>query len=103
VKVDAKDRDRYLGVIERRVRTGRTGSRWLMFSLAGMKDHGTQGERLNALTSATIARQASGAPVAEWEPARLDEGGGWENNYLFLCQLHGYDGGLKSFTLRNAS
>ena len=24
-------------------------------------------------------------------------------NYLFLCQLHGYDGGLKSFTLRNAS
>ncbi len=80
------DRDKYLGVIERRVRSGRTGSRWLMFSLAGMKDHGTQGERLNALTSATIARQAGGAPVDEWEPGRLDEGGGWENNYLKVEQ-----------------
>jgi len=85
-RVDPKDRDRYLGVLERRVRTGRTGSRWLMFSLAGMKDHGTQGERLNALTTATIARQAGGTPVAEWEPARLDEGGGWENNYLKVEQ-----------------
>jgi CBS domain-containing protein len=80
------DRDRYLGVIERRVKSGRTGSRWLMFSLASMKDHGTQGERLNALTSATIARQAGGAPVSDWEPARLDEGGGWENNYLKVEQ-----------------
>ena len=26
---------RYLGVVERRVRTGRTGSRWLLLSLAG--------------------------------------------------------------------
>jgi CBS domain-containing protein len=85
-RIDAKDRDRYLGVLERRVRTGRTGSRWLMFSLAGMKDHGTQGERLNALTTATIARQSTGLPVAEWEPARLDEGGGWENNYLKVEQ-----------------
>jgi CBS domain-containing protein len=80
------DRDRYLGVIERRVKSGRTGSRWLMFSLASMKDHGTQGERLNALTSATIARQAGGTPVSDWEPARLDEGGGWENNYLKVEQ-----------------
>jgi CBS domain-containing protein/gamma-glutamyl:cysteine ligase YbdK (ATP-grasp superfamily) len=82
----AVDRDRYLRVIEQRVRTGRTGSRWLMFSLAGMKDHGTQGERLNALTSATIARQTGGTPVSEWEPGRLDEGGGRENNYLKVEQ-----------------
>jgi len=84
--VDAKDRDRYLSVIERRVKSGRTGARWALFSLAAMKDHGTQGERLNALTMATIARQSSGAPVAEWEPARLDEGGGWKNNYLKVEQ-----------------
>jgi CBS domain-containing protein len=82
----AADRDRYLSVIDRRVKSGRTGARWLLFSLAAMKDHGTQGERLNALTMATIARQASGAPVADWEPARLDEGGGWKNNYLRVEQ-----------------
>ena len=86
VGVDAKDRDRYLSVIDRRVRSGRTGARWMLFSLAAMKDHGTQGERLNALTMATIARQASGTPVADWEPARLDEGGGWKNNYLKVEQ-----------------
>ena len=80
------DRDKYLGVIERRVRSGRTGSRWLMFSLGAMKDHGTQGERLNALTAATIARQADGAPVDDWAPARLDEGGGWKQNYLKVEQ-----------------
>jgi hypothetical protein len=56
------DRDRYLGVIERRVSSAHTGSRWLLLSLAAMKDHGTQAERLNALTSATVARQSSGAP-----------------------------------------
>ena len=84
--VVAADRDKYLGVIERRARSGRTGSRWLMFSLAAMKDHGTQGERLNALTSATIARQAAGLPVSDWEPGRLDEGGGWKNNYLKVEQ-----------------
>jgi CBS domain-containing protein len=84
--VDKKDRDHYLGVIERRVKTGRNGARWLLYSLAAMKDHGTPGERLNALTLATIARQKSGRPVSEWEPARLEEGGGWANNYLKVEQ-----------------
>ena len=46
--IDDADRERYLGVVERRVRTGRTGSRWMLHSLADMKDHGTPGERLTA-------------------------------------------------------
>ena len=66
--IDPADRDRYLGIIERRVGTGRTGSRWLMFSLAAMKDEGTLGERLNALTMATVARQRAGLPVSQWLP-----------------------------------
>ncbi len=85
--VTAADRDRYLGVIERRVASGRSGSRWTLFSLGAMKDHGTPGERLNALTLATVARQVSGLPVAEWEPARLEEGGGWRNNYVKVEQI----------------
>ena len=52
-----------------------------------MKDHGTPAERLNALTLATVKRQKSGLPVSEWEPARLDEGGGWKNNYLKVEQF----------------
>ncbi len=84
--VDAADRERYLGILERRVRSGRTGSKWLLFSLAAMKDEGTLGERLNALTMATVARQRAGIPVSQWEPATRSEGGGWKNNYLKVEQ-----------------
>src|SRR4030095_3369025 len=80
------DRRRYLGVIEQRVRTGRTGSRWMLHSLAAMRHHGTPAERLNALTAAIAARHADPRPVAEWEPARLEEGGGWKHNYLKVEQ-----------------
>ncbi|MBK6531785.1 MAG: hypothetical protein IPF99_19895 [Deltaproteobacteria bacterium] len=38
-----------------------------------MKDRGTQGALLTALTAAMIARQKTDAVVADWEPARLDE------------------------------
>jgi CBS domain-containing protein/gamma-glutamylcysteine synthetase len=84
--VDAADRERYLGVLDRRARSGRTGSRWLLFSLAAMKDEGTLGERLNALTMATVARQRAGLPVSEWEPAARSEGGGWKHNYVKVEQ-----------------
>jgi CBS domain-containing protein len=55
------------------VRTGRTGSRWLLSSWSALKDKATSGERSNALVAATVRRQQTGRPVAEWERARLDE------------------------------
>ncbi len=71
--VNDADAKRYLGVVERRVRSLHTGSRWSLRSLAEMKPRGTPGEHLAALVAATIARQETGRPVAEWERARLDE------------------------------
>ena len=47
---------------------------------------GKPGERLNALVAATVARQAAGRPVAEWERARLDEAGLARNNYMTVDQ-----------------
>jgi len=84
--IDDDDRRRYLGVIEQRTRTGRTGSRWMLQSLAGMRGKGTAAERLNALTAAIVARQSDRRPVSEWEPAGLAEGGGWKHNYLKVEQ-----------------
>lgn len=89
--VEARDRDRYLGVIERRVRTGHTGSRWLLNSLDGLRAQGTAGERLNSVTAAMVVRQQGGAPVAEWTAASLDEGGGWRHNFLTIEQLMSTD------------
>jgi len=71
--IDAQDSARYLGILDRRVRTMRTGSRWMLQSLAGMKDRGNLGGRLTALVAAMIARQKTDRVVSEWERARLDE------------------------------
>jgi CBS domain-containing protein len=80
-RVEEADAKRYLGIIEKRVRTLHTGARWALRSLAEMKGpattgrrpEGPPGEHLTALVAATIARQETGRPVAEWERARLDE------------------------------
>jgi hypothetical protein len=52
--------DRYLGVIEARVRSEQTGAAWLR------RRHDANGRDLTALTSAYLAQQRTGAPVHEW-------------------------------------
>jgi CBS domain-containing protein len=47
----------------------------LDLSPEAMARGGTVRERLSALTAATAARQATGLPVHEWDPARVDEAG----------------------------
>ncbi len=84
--VDAADATRYLDVIEHRVRSMRTGARWMLQSLAGMKDRGSPGERLTALVAATVARQKTGRAGHEWERARLDEIGSAKSSYHKVSQ-----------------
>jgi CBS domain-containing protein len=84
--VDDADAKKYLGIVEERVRSLRTGSSWQLRSLASMRSHGSQGERLNALVAATIARQEAGRPVVEWERARLDEIYGGHAGYNKVSQ-----------------
>ncbi len=72
-EVDPDDAERYLGILDKRVRALQTGSAWTLRSLAAMGDRGTAGSRATALVAATIARQKGDAPVAEWAPATLDE------------------------------
>lgn len=85
-KIDSGDIDRYLGIIEDRVRCGGTGAQWLRRSLAQMRGHGTQAEQLAALTAATAARQHDQQLGHEWPPARLEEAGGWKQNYMRVEQ-----------------
>ena len=79
--IDGGDIDRYLGVIRERVDCGRTGSSWQLESLAGMQEKGSRGERLGALTAATLERQREGLPGHLWKPAKIAEAGGWKHNY----------------------
>jgi CBS domain-containing protein len=84
--IDEADIKRYLGVVDARVRTARTGSRWLLSSWSALKDKATSGERSNALVAATVQRQQTGRPVAEWERARLDEAEVGRANYQQVDQ-----------------
>lgn len=64
---------RYLTVVEQRVRTARTGARWQMSSWNSLRDRATLSERATAIVAATVQRQLTGRPVADWERARMDE------------------------------
>jgi CBS domain-containing protein len=86
-----EDIDRYLDVIEERVTSKMTGAQWILGSLASMKQRGTQTERLSAITAAMVGRQREGKPVAQWPPARLEEGGGWKLHYLKVEQFMATD------------
>lgn len=72
--IDERDIDRYLGIIDARVRSGQTGAQWQLDSLAQMSSDGTRGERLSALVAGMIRRQKEGNPAHEWSLATLDEG-----------------------------
>jgi CBS domain-containing protein len=85
-KVDEADIKRYLGVVEARVKSTRTGARWQLSSWNALKDKGTPGEKANALVAATVKRQLTRRPVSEWERARLDEAAASVNNYSKVDQ-----------------
>jgi CBS domain-containing protein/gamma-glutamyl:cysteine ligase YbdK (ATP-grasp superfamily) len=80
--IDTRDVDRYLGVLEDRVRSGMTGAQWMLDSLSGMQGQGTPDERLRALVQCAKERQKVGDPIHTWKPASLDDGGGWRHSYL---------------------
>ncbi|MGE0640163.1 MAG: glutamate-cysteine ligase family protein [Thermoanaerobaculia bacterium] len=77
----AADVDRYLGIIEERVRSKRTGAQWQLESYNGLRDRGTRGERLAAITGAIIENQKGGQPVTTWPLASLEDAGGWEKHF----------------------
>jgi CBS domain-containing protein len=85
--IDRDDVDRYIGVFAERVASGHTGSSWALRSFAEMRNQGTEGERINALTGATIRRQKENKPVARWDLADIREGGGWKHNYVKVEQF----------------
>ncbi len=85
--VEQADIDQYLGIIEERVQTGTTGSRWMLRALRSMKGHGTRSERLAAVTSGMVARQMEGKPCHTWDDPKISEAGGWRLNYERIEQL----------------
>jgi CBS domain-containing protein len=76
------DIDRFLGVIEERVSSGKSGSQWLLNSLSEIRKRGTKDEVLTSLTAATVKMQKEGRPVHQWPPAEIMEGTMSKQSYL---------------------
>lgn len=70
------DIDKYLGIIERRVGTRRTGAQWVVASLASMRKeekNASRVDRLNAVVAGMLENQLTGKPGHEWPLATLDQ------------------------------
>ena len=85
--IPSRDVDRYLGVIEGRVRSGVTGAKWSLASLANMEGQGTVNARMRALTKTMVERQFSGEPVHTWPLAKFGDGDGWKHSYRTVGQV----------------
>lgn len=95
-RVDSSDIDKYLGVLEARVRSGQTGARWMLNSLAASKGHEPIDMRVRVLTSTILARQKEDKPVHEWKLAEAGESTDWSQSYQTVGQFMSTD----LFTLR---
>ena len=51
-----------------------------------MGGKGPISERLAAITAGMVSREETGEPSHTWTPAQLEEGGGWQQNYLRVEQ-----------------
>jgi CBS domain-containing protein len=85
--VRTRDIDRYLGVVEERVRSGRTGSQWTFDSLAAMPDKSRVEERYRALTASMYYQQLRGQPVHTWPLADLEAHVDWRDSYRTVSQF----------------
>ena len=90
-KVDKKDIDRFLGIIEERINTSRSGSQWQLDSFNKLRKEGTKDEAIVATTAALFYRQQENIPVHDWSLAELKEAGDWKNRYKYVSQVMSTD------------
>lgn len=78
--VEDADIERYLGVLEGRVRSGRTGAQWMLQSLEAMGGGGTSDLRQRKLAAAILERQQGAEPVHRWEVIKAYGSEGWRQS-----------------------
>ena len=86
-QVESADIERYIGIIEERVESGRSGANWILESHEGLGNAASDAERLSAITGAMRRQQGAGIPVARWKPATVRDSGGWKHHYLRVEQF----------------
>ncbi len=89
--INKKDAEHYLDIFEARVKSGKTGSQWILDSFNQLRRESSNEEAIVATTAALWKRQQTGKPVHEWEPASLTEAGNWMNRFGTIQQIMSTD------------
>ena len=90
-KIDKKDINRFLGIIEERINTSKSGSQWQLDSFNKLRKEGSKDEAVVATTAALFHRQQENIPVHDWSLANLSEAGNWKNRYKYVSQVMSTD------------
>jgi len=85
--IDEADIDRYMGVLEERVKSGRTGARWALDSLEGMSEGNRSHDNMRALTAAMGDNQLTARPVHEWPLAVAGGAEEARESYRYISQI----------------
>jgi CBS domain-containing protein/gamma-glutamylcysteine synthetase len=90
--IESEDIDRYLGVVEERVRCGQTGAQWMLGSLRSMEGEATRDIRLRKLTATMIENQNTGEPVHKWPLIQGNTGlEDWKRSFQTVGQFMSTD------------
>jgi CBS domain-containing protein/gamma-glutamyl:cysteine ligase YbdK (ATP-grasp superfamily) len=91
VGVDGGDIEKFLGILEERVSSEKTGARWMLDSLAAMDKRAKQNVRMRSLTAAMKANQERGEPMHLWDLAEIPQKSDWIDNYKTVEQFMATD------------
>lgn len=89
--IDEEDIQRLLEVIEKRVKSEKTGAVWMINSLAAMDKRAKPNVKLRSLTAAMKSHQESGEPLHAWPLAQIPDGSEWIDNYKTVEQFMAID------------
>ena len=87
VGIEESDIERYVGILEERVRQEKTGSQWMLDSLAAMDKRAKQNVKMRTLTCAIKTNQETGEPLHRWALATIPPKPDWIDNYKTVEQF----------------
>jgi len=85
--IDSGDIDRYIGIIENRIKKGQTGASWMLDTYAKFKDSASREEIMTLITSATIKNQKKEKPVHTWKLPEMKELAHWHPSQLLVEEV----------------
>ena len=87
VGIESADIEKYLGIFEERVTQEKTGSQWMLDSLAAMDKRAKQNVKMRTLTCAIKTNQETGEPLHRWALAAIPPKPDWIDNYKTVEQF----------------